>query len=221
MEDATLAATVFVDKDDPFVRDYVARHAGTGGARDKAVNLYYAVRDAVAYDMRAFALDEALFVASNALRAKSAFCVPKAVALAAVARAAGIPSRIGFANVRNHLTSPRIAALMDDDLFRWHAYTSLLLDGRWVKATPAFDIGLCERHGVKPLDFDGRADSIFHPFDREGRQHMDYVAFAGEFDDMPHAAFCAQMRQHHPRLLAGMEQDRHEQDRRRAEAGRG
>lgn len=221
MEDDALGATRFIDKDDAVVAAFAAGHAGTGSAREKAVNLYYAVRDAVAYDMRAFALDEERFVASNALQAKTAFCVPKAVALAAVARAAGIPSRIGFANVRNHLTSPRIAALMDDDVFRWHAYTALLLDGKWVKATPAFDIGLCERHGVKPLDFDGREDSIFHPFDREGRQHMEYVDFVGEFDDMPHAAFSAQMRRHHQRLLDGMEQDRQAQDRRRAAAGRG
>lgn len=216
MQDETLAATRFIDRDDPVVAGFAARHAGAGDAREKAVNLYYAVRDAVGYDMRAFGIEEELFVASNALRAKTAFCVPKAVALAAAARAAGIPSRIGFANVRNHLTSPRIAALMDDDVFHWHAYTSLFLDGKWVKATPAFDIGLCERYGVKPLDFDGREDSIFHPFDREGRQHMEYVDFVGEFADMPLAAFAGEMRQHHARLLDGMEQDR-----RRAEAGRG
>src|SRR5690606_12355740 len=125
---------------------------------------------------------------------KSAFCVPKAIALAAVARAAGIPAKVGFANVRNHLTNPKVAALMDDDIFRWHAYTSLFLGGKWVKATPAFDIGLCRRHGVKPLDFDGRADSIFHPFDQAGRQHMEYLDFIGEFADMPYEAFATEMR---------------------------
>lgn len=217
---ATLAATRFIDKDDPFVSEFAARHAGIGTGRMKAVNLYYAVRDAVPYDMRAFALEEERFVASRALQAPSAFCVPKAVALAAVARAVGIPSMIGFANVRNHLTSPRIASLMEDDVFHWHAYTALHIDGRWVKATPAFDIGLCRRHGVRPLDFDGREDSIFHQFDSEGRRHMEYVDFIGEFADMPHADFAARMRQHHPRLLEGMAQDRLEQERRRAAAAR-
>jgi Transglutaminase-like superfamily len=155
-----LRPTPYIDADAPDVRAFVERHAGTGTAREKAVRLYYAVRDAIRYDMTTFGLDPAQFRASNVLNMSSAFCVPKAIALAATARAAGIPACLGFADVRNHLTSPRFAALMDDDLFRWHAYTSLWLDGRWVKATPAFDIALCEKHGVKPLEFDGGEDSI-------------------------------------------------------------
>src|SRR5215470_17689442 len=51
----------------------------------------------------------------------------------------------------------------------------LHLDGRWVKATPLFDRALCERFGVRPLEFDGRADSLFHAFDAAGRRHMEYV----------------------------------------------
>lgn len=206
-EDA-LGSTRFIDADSRTVANFVAAHAGSGDARSKAVNLYYALRDAVPYDMRTFGLDEGQFIASNVLSAKSAFCVPKAIALAAAARAAGIPAKIGFANVRNHLTSPRLAALMDDDIFRWHAYTSLFLDGSWVKATPAFDIRLCERHGVLPLEFDGRSDSIFHPYDRDGRQHMEYVDFIGEFTDMPFDAFAAEMRAAYPRLLEALDQDR-------------
>ena len=206
--EGTLKPTRFIDADSATVREFAARNAGSGDDLSKAVNLYYALRDAIPYDMRTFGLDEEQFVASTVLEAKSAFCVPKAIALAAVARAAGIPSKVGFANVRNHLTSPRLSALMDDDVFRWHAYTSLFLDGRWVKATPAFDIGLCERHGVKPLDFDGRADSIFHPFDQEGRQHMEYLDFIGEFDDMPYEAFASEMRAAYPRMLKALEEER-------------
>ena len=206
--DENLKPTRFIDSDSQAVRDFALRTAGSGDDLSRAVRLYHALRDAIPYDMRTFGLDEAQFVASNVLSARSAFCVPKAVALAAVARAAGIPAKVGFANVRNHLTSPRLEALMDDDVFRWHAYTSLFLDGKWVKATPAFDIGLCERHGVKPLDFDGRTDSIFHPFDQEGRRHMEYLDFIGEFSDMPYEAFAAEMRAAYPRMLDALEQDR-------------
>jgi len=83
-----------------------------------------------------------------------------------------------------------------------------MIDGRWVKATPAFDIGLCERHGVKPLEFDGREDSIFHPFDERGRKHMEYVRFIGEFDDLPFEEFSAQMRKAYPRMPAHLDAER-------------
>lgn len=208
MTTETLIATRYIDADSPVVRDFAAAHAGSGDHISKAVNLYYSLRDAIPYDMRTFALQESTFVASNVLRADASFCVPKAIALAAVARASGIPAKVGFADVRNHLAPPRVLALMDDDLFRWHAYTALYLDGIWVKATPAFDIGLCRRHGVKPLEFDGREDSIFHPFDQAGRQHMEYVRFHGEFDDLPYHTMAGELRAYYPRMLKALEQDR-------------
>lgn len=206
--EAALRPTRFVDCDSAAVRDFATRHAGSGGPLERAVNLYYALRDGIAYDMATFGVDEGQFVASNVLRSTSAFCVPKAIALAAVARASGIPARLGFADVRNHLVSPRLAPLLDDDVFRWHAYTALHLGGRWVKATPAFDAELCRRHHVQPLDFDGHADSIFHPFDQKGRRHMEYVDFIGEFDDLPFERFTADMRAFYPRLLAHLEAER-------------
>ncbi len=207
-KDATLAPTKYVDSDSADVVAFARDHAGEGSDRDRAIRLYYAVRDGIRYDMMTFGIDPDQFVASNCLKTPSAYCVPKAIALAAVARAAGIPARIGFANVRNHLTSPRISAMMDTDLFRWHAYTSLLIDGQWVKATPAFDIALCTRHKVKPLDFDGSKDSILHPFDAAGRKHMEYVDFLGEFDDLPFDIFAAEMRAHYPLMLETLERDR-------------
>jgi transglutaminase-like putative cysteine protease len=211
--DGTLKATRFIDKDSPVILEFAAAHAGHGDDVSKAVNLYYVLRDAISYDMRTFGLDPGLFVASNVLQSGAAFCVPKAVALAALARAVGIPSRIGFANVRNHLASPKLLALMDGDIFRWHAYTSLYIDGKWQKATPAFDIGLCNRHGVAALDFNGREDSIFQPYDEKGRPHMEYVDFIGEFDDMPYDGFADAMRTYHSRLLDALAKDRENAER--------
>jgi hypothetical protein len=87
--------------------------------------------------------------------------------------------------VRNHLTTQRMRELMKTDVFFWHGYTSIYLGGAWVKATPAFNIGLCERFRFHPLDFDGRSDSIYHPFDLDGEKHMEYLAYRGEFADVP------------------------------------
>ncbi len=83
---------------------------------------------------------------------------------------------------------------MQTDVFIWHGYTDLWIDGRWVKATPAFNIELCEKFGLLPLDFDGRSDSIYHPFDKAGQRHMEYVAQRGTFDDMPLAQITTDFR---------------------------
>ena len=101
--------------------------------------------------------------ASDILAAGRGYCVSKAALLAAVARAAGVPARVGYADVRNHMTSPRLYESLGTDIFHWHSYADLYVDGRWVKATPAFNASLCDRLGVHVLEFDGRSDSLFQP----------------------------------------------------------
>ena len=123
--------------------------------------------------------------ASHAVEIKAGWCVPKATLLAAVCRAAGIPARLGFADVRNHLSTERMRRNMETELFYWHGYTDIWLNGAWRKATPAFNLSLCQKAGVKPLEFDGSADSIFHEFDNQGRRHMEYVSDRGAYADVP------------------------------------
>ncbi len=206
--DPTLAATAFIDCDGPVARAFVEEHAGAGEPIERAIRLYYAVRDRIRYDFFAFDLTPKVFVGSHCLQAEAAVCIPKAVALATAARAAGIPARLGFADVKNHLASPRVLALMETDVFHWHAFTELFLEGRWVKATPAFDLALCRRHGVKPLEFDGRTDSVFHEHTGGGDRHMEYVAQRGSFDDVPYEALAADLSTHYPRLLEAMAAER-------------
>lgn len=197
-----LAPARFINSDHPAIRAFVAEHAGSGGPRERAVALAAAVRDAVPYSTWAFRIEPETLVAANVLGLDQAFCVPKAILLAAVARAAGVPSRVGFADVRNHLASPKFTAIMDAPDYHWHAYTALWLDGQWRKATPAFDLAMCRKYGVEPLTFDGVNDSIFHPFDSAGRQAMEYIAFHGEFDDLPYELYAGQMQRIYPRMIA-------------------
>jgi transglutaminase-like putative cysteine protease len=212
MTDADLAGalrpTPFIDSDSKTVRDFIATHAGEGTPREKVVRLYYAIRDGIRYDPYTIRLDPVEFRASTCLMTESAFCVPKAIALAAVARAVGIPARLGFADVKNHLSSPRLSALLGTDLFVWHGYTALLVDGRWVKATPAFNIELCEKCAIRPLEFDGTADSIFHAYDKAGHRHMEYVRQIGEFDDMPLEPFSAALLAAYPAFMRHQAQQR-------------
>jgi len=183
-----LQPTPQIDSDHPAVQAFARTHASGTDARARAAALYLAVRDGFRYDPYRIDLSPQGMRASTVLDQGHGWCVPKAVLLAAVCRAAGIPARLGFADVRNHLSTERMRQTMQTDLFIWHGYTDLWLDGRWLKATPAFNIELCERFGLLPLDFDGRSDSIYHPFDRSGQRHMEYVQQRGAFDDLPLAA---------------------------------
>jgi len=158
---------------------------GMGSDIEKGVKLYYAVRDLVRYNPYGIIFDPERFTAHWTLEKKTAFCIPKAILLAAAARAAGIPSRLGFADVRNHLATERLLELMKTDEFIFHGYTELYLEGKWVKATPAFNLALCQKFGVKPLEFNGRRDSVFHPFDVAGNRHMEYIRDHGPFADLP------------------------------------
>ena len=185
MRDA-LMPTPTVDSDHPAVISFA--QTCTGGARDareQAVKLYYAVRDGIRYDPYSLVVTVAGLRASTTVEAGHGWCVPKAVLLAACCRALGIPARLGFADVKNHLSTERLRKVMNTDVFYWHGYTAIELGGTWVKATPAFNIELCEKFRIKPLEFDGSADSIYHPFDLEGRRHMEYVRFHDEYDDVP------------------------------------
>lgn len=182
---AALRATALIDSDAPAVQAFAARHAQGRDDRERAVALYLAVRDGFRYDPYRIDLSPQGMKASSVLANGHGWCVPKAALLTAVCRAAGIPARMGFADVRNHLSTERMRETMKTDLFIWHGYTDIWLDGRWVKATPAFNIELCERFGLLPLTFDGENNSIYHPFDKTGQRHMEYVNQRGAFDDMP------------------------------------
>jgi transglutaminase-like putative cysteine protease len=198
-----LAPSPFVDSDAPAVRDFARRVAGDAAdPAERARRLYYAVRDEIVYDPYVDLASSESFRASATLAAGRGFCIGKAALLAAAARAVGLPARVGFADVRNHLATPRLTERMGTDEFVWHGYAALRLDGRWVKATPTFNIGLCERFGVKPLDFDGRADALFHPFDHEGRRHMEYLRDHGQYADVPVERIQAAFRRQYPALLA-------------------
>ena len=175
----------YVDSDHPDVVAFARKHVKGATDVERAVSLYYAVRDGVRYNpFLDFSKDDT-FRGSACLANGEGFCVGKAALLAACARAAGIPARVGYADVKNHITTAELTAKMGTDLFVFHGYTELLLEGSWVKATPAFNLTLCTRFRVKPLEFDGRTDSLFHPFDEDNRRHMEYVRSRGSFFDVP------------------------------------
>ena len=196
-----LLPTAMVESDHPEVRKFADQHSdASASATDNAVSIYYAVRDDFRYDPYSIDLSERGLSASHVLSTGRGWCVNKAVLLAACCRAIGIPARLGYADVRNHLSTERMRKKMGTDLFVWHGYTSILLDEKWMKATPAFNIELCEKFRLRPLEFTGCEDSIYHPFDLDGQKHMEYVTFRGEFCDVPLQQIIDDMEKYYPKL---------------------
>lgn len=174
----------YIDSDHPAVVAFAETHARDGD-RATASALYAAVRDVVRYQPYVDMNDTETFRASSVLEKGAGYCVGKAALFAAACRARGLPARVGFADVRNHLTTEKLSARMGTDLFAWHGFTEVYVDGAWRKATPTFNASLCQKLGVAPLDFDGHADALLHPFDAEGRMYMRYEVEHGAFHDVP------------------------------------
>ena len=187
---ADTTSTWFIDADSDAVREFVERTlSGSEVNRDDeravAVALFKTVRDSIRYDPYAVSVAPEYFRASTVASSESNWCVPKAVLYTATLRHVGIPARLAFADVRNHLASEKLTEAMGTDLFTWHGFTELYLDGRWLKASTAFNIEMCERFGVEVLEFDGTTDALMHPHDNAGRRHMEYVRQRGSFTDLP------------------------------------
>ncbi|KAA1188180.1 transglutaminase family protein [Pseudohalioglobus sediminis] len=195
----------FIDSDHPAVIDRAQSLVSADASdRENAVALYYWARDQIRYNPYRVSNSPRDYLASATLAQGESWCVPKAILLAALCRAAGIPARVGFADVRNHLSTERMRAAMESDVFYFHGYTAIELEGQWVKATPAFNIELCDRFGLQPLEFDGRSDSLYHPFDRAGNRHMEYITDRGQFVDLPFEDMMAVFQHHYPKMMQAL-----------------
>jgi transglutaminase-like putative cysteine protease len=187
VDDKYLSPTAIIDSDHKEIIAYAKEKTRRCDdvPIEKAVRLYYAVRDDIWYDPYYPFYPAEHFRASNVLKKGRGYCVSKASLLCALGRASGIPSRVGFADVRNHLATRQLIEIIGTNLFAFHGFTEFYLEGKWVIATPAFNKELCERHKVTPLEFNGRDDSLLQPFNLEKKQFMEYVAYHGSFSDIP------------------------------------
>jgi transglutaminase-like putative cysteine protease len=153
--------------------------------RKKARKLFYFVRDRIKYNpyLALSSIDD--YRASETLQRGEGFCIQKAVALTALARAVGIPARLGFSDIVNHLAPKKLVEMMRTNVFVYHGYSELWLNGRWVKATPAFNIEMCKKFDVEPVEFDGVKDATFHKWNRKGELHIEYIKYHGTSADLP------------------------------------
>jgi transglutaminase-like putative cysteine protease len=182
--------TEFLDHSSPAVQEFLARTLADRDrpATELAVDLYYAVRDGIRYEIYGIDFSRAAMRASAVVESGRGLCIHKSILYAACTRALGIPSRLAFADVRNHVASPRLKRFLGGDVVHYHCFTRLYLQKRWVSATPVFSAPLCRLYRIAPLDFDGTSDAVLQPYDELGRSHMEFVR---------------ELRSAHPRLFEG------------------
>jgi transglutaminase-like putative cysteine protease len=193
-----LKPTATIDCDNQLIEEK-ARNL-TEGFSDmpaKAKTLFYWVRDQIKYNPLVPLEVFENYRASETLKRGEGFCVEKAAILAAFARAVGIPARLHFADIRNHLVSSRLLEVMGTNLFSYHGYTELYIDGKWVKATPAFDLKMCRQNRITPVDFDGRNHALLHSHNSDGKLHIEYVKNHGHRIDVPVEEILAAWMQHY------------------------
>ncbi len=197
-----LQPTEFLDFEQKSVRDFAEKNTvGAKNEKEKAVALYYAVRDGFQYNPYLLDLRREGLKASDLLTRNRGYCVEKAVLLAASARAVGVPSRLSFYIVRNHIATEKLEKALKKNYLVFHGAAEVFLGGSWLKTTPAFNAGLCKYLGVAPLEFDGTADSIFQQYDEQGNVFMTYLHDYGFFSDLPYDLYLEELGKHYPHIF--------------------
>jgi len=182
-----LRSTEIIDYDTKSVGDKARELAsGLETDRDKAVALYYFVRDQVRHNAYAPLYDVTLYKASVVLENANGICQQKAVLLSALARAVGIPARIGFVDVHDHQLSETFKQMIGGvNVFPLHGFAELLVDGKWLHVSPAYDIATCKRNGFVPVEFDGLSDAKDSTHTESGEPHMEHIRYHGPYEDFP------------------------------------
>ncbi|MCX2744713.1 transglutaminase family protein [Mangrovivirga sp. M17] len=195
-----LSAYRYINSDHPKVISYAKKICtGIDSPVEKAIALYYRIRDDFRYNPYKLNFTEEGIQSSNLLERNYGYCVEKASLLVATARVVGIPARMGFANVKNHIGTSHLEEILETDVFVFHGYAELFLKGKWVKLTPAFNKSLCNYLGVPVLEFDGENDAFFQQYDQSGKQ-LEFLHFYGTFEDIPFNLMLTELRSAYPHL---------------------
>lgn len=206
--DKYLKSAHFIDSNHPDVIRYAKETIGKeSDPLKKSLKLYYRIRDEFKYFPYNIDLNPNALRASELLKKNKGYCIEKANLLAASCRSVNIPSRLGFAIVTNHIGTQNLEKILKTNKLVFHGYTEIFLEGQWVKATPAFDRALCERLGVHPLEFDGKTDSIFQEYNKDGGRFMEYQHDYGTFPDIPYDLMIEEFKKYYPHLFEGYKEN--------------
>lgn len=189
MEDlsAYLKPTSFIDSDHSSLQLLVeGLTAPADNNAQKISKLFYYVRDMVHYNMYTTSSAGEGYKASRIIEKGKGFCAQKAIVFTALARAAGIPSRLVLVAIRNHKAPPEVVEVMKTDIFFPHIYNQFYINSQWISAAATFDKIICDRINVAAVEFDGLSDALLPSQDLNGDPYIDYVDQYGIFADFPY-----------------------------------
>lgn len=197
---AFLTETETLDFSHPVVQAYVAEFRYLPAAKERAIAVYLKVRDGFLYDPYHLDLCSDALTASRIITRSRAWCVEKSVVCCASLRALGIPAKLGFGIVKNHVGVEKLVNYLQKDEIVFHGFVEVFLDNRWTKCTPAFDRRICRLNRVEPLQWTGDSDSLLQEY-RGEEKYMEYLHFYGTFADVPQQLMHDEMFRHYPHLF--------------------
>ena len=154
--------------------------------KEKAVALFYFVRDKIKHNAYVPLYDANRYKASSTLKEGNGMCQNKAILLVALARAVGIPARLGFVDVEDNQLSDSFKQMIGGvNTMPFHGFAELYIDGRWVHASPAYDLATCRKKGFIPVEFDGVNDAKDSEYTKSGQLHMKHIQYHGPYEDLP------------------------------------
>lgn len=195
-----LQATPILEVNDRSTQELIADIDISLSKKEQAIALYYKVRDGFIYNAYHLDLRPEGLKSSVIMQKSRAWCVEKSIVMATGLRALGIPSKLGYGIVINHIGVEKLTQMLRREEIVFHGYVSAYLNGKWVKSTPAFDPLVCQLSGVDPLEWDGENDALFQEF-QDGHKFMEYTHFYGEFEDVPVELMNAEMEKYYPHLF--------------------
>jgi len=198
--ESTLQPTEFLNYLDPTFQEYVEPFLAIEDDTEKAIALFHKVRDSFVYDPYHLDLRHEALKASTIIHKKRAWCVEKAIVLAAAFRACNIRSRLGYGIVINHIGVEKLTTILKRKEIVFHGYVEAYINNKWVKSTPAFDPIVCKIAGVPLLEWDGKKDALFHAYKGKDK-YMEYLHFYGTFDDVPLKLMNEEMKTYYPHLF--------------------
>ena len=181
-----LDPTAVIDSDNPDIKELaLSLISNSMNDSKRAEKIFLFVRDKIHYNPYSPFHKKEYYIASTVLKRGYGYCIQKAVLLAAMGRVVGIPTRLGFADIRNHQLPKKMLEIQGTDIIYSHGFTEMFIDGKWLKATPAFNIEMCDRLGLIPVEFDGKSDGVFNRLDKKGDISIEYLKDVGNWPDLP------------------------------------